>query len=114
MQILYEAIKKTSSMEVSIVLVYGAEGRTRTGTQCELRQILSLMRLPISPLRLVFKFYNNHKNFSTTFFRFATFSKHLFLFSLKISPFPLLNPYSLIKINLAKNIRKIKKIKYFN
>lgn len=33
--------------------VNGADGRTRTDTQGELRQILSLMRLPISPHRLL-------------------------------------------------------------
>ena len=43
-------VQKKDLGEWGLFIFSGAEGRTRTGTQCELRQILSLMRLPISPL----------------------------------------------------------------
>ena len=55
--ILKHAIKKPSLfLARGFVYILFADGRTRTGTWGEPRQILSLMRLPISPHRQIFYF----------------------------------------------------------
>ena len=49
---------------------YGAGGRTRTDMSSEARQILSLVRIPISPLRLLagLTFYGLSRNCATTLY----------------------------------------------